>query len=129
METRIWHPLCLNTNLGAAPLAITLLGEDLVLWRDASGSPVLMKNQCPHRGARLSLGRVRGNTLECPYHGWQFDPVGACVAIPAVPDFRPPASHRACTYRVARRPTGCCGACWVRGRSSLHPCRAWRRGR
>ena len=102
METRIWHPLCLDTNLGEAPLAITLLGEDLVLWCDASGSPVLMKNQCLHRGARLSLGRVRGNTLECPYHGWQFDPVGACVAIPAVPDFRPPASHRACTYRVAQ---------------------------
>ena len=101
METRIWHPLCLDGDLGDAPLPITLLSEDLVLWRDAGGSPVLMKNQCPHRGARLSLGRVQGDRLECPYHGWQFDRTGTCVAVPAVPDFRPPASHRACTYRVA----------------------------
>ena len=52
METRIWHPLCLNTNLGAAPLAITLLGEDLVLWRDASGSPVLTGALEPTQAAR-----------------------------------------------------------------------------
>lgn len=100
IEHHFWHPLCRGADLGEAPLGLTLLGEDLVLWRGSDGSPVLMKDQCPHRGAKLSLGRVRGGNLACPYHGWQFDRAGACVAIPAVPGFQPPASHSACVYRV-----------------------------
>lgn len=103
MEMQLWHPLSREDHLTDAPLALTLLGQPLVLWRDARGQPVLMKDQCPHRGARLSLGRVQGDSIECPYHGWRFDAQGACVAIPAVPGFRPPASHQACTHRVVAR--------------------------
>ncbi len=103
MEMQMWHPLSRDDDLAEAPLAVTLLGQPLVLWRDASGQPVLMKDQCPHRGAQLSLGRVQGDSIECPYHGWRFDPQGACVGIPAVPGFKPPSSHRACAYPVMER--------------------------
>lgn len=103
METTLWHPLSRDEDLGEAPTALTLLGHALVLWRDASGQPVLMRDQCPHRGARLSLGRVQGDHIECPYHGWRFDASGACVGIPAVPAFQPPASHAACTHPVVER--------------------------
>jgi nitrite reductase/ring-hydroxylating ferredoxin subunit len=51
-------------------------------------------DRCPHRGARLSLDRVREGRLECPYHGWRFAAEGRCVAIPALPGFAPPTSHR-----------------------------------
>ncbi len=61
MEMQMWHPLSRDDDLAEAPLAVTLLGQPLVLWRDASGQPVLMKDQCPHRGAQLSLGRVQGD--------------------------------------------------------------------
>lgn len=103
MEARLWHPLSRDEDLQETPMPLTLLGESLVLWRAASGQPVLMKDQCPHRGARLSMGRVQGDHIECPYHGWRFDARGACVRIPAVPGFTPPASHAACVHRVVQR--------------------------
>lgn len=62
------------------------------MWSTAQGVPSLLADRCPHRGARLSLGRVRGEHLQCPYHGWCFGAAGDCVAVPALPDFTPPAS-------------------------------------
>jgi len=73
---------------------VRLLGRDWVLWRDAAGSLRAAPDQCPHRGAQLSLGRVAAGELQCPYHGWRFAGNGHCVAVPAVPGFVPPASHR-----------------------------------
>jgi len=99
-ETQGWWPLAMEENLGAEPLAVQLLGQALVLWRDGQGQPVLMTDRCPHRGAKLSLGSVQVGTLECPYHGWRFDPQGQCVSIPALPSFNPPATHKACRHPV-----------------------------
>ncbi len=68
------------------PVAFRRMGEDLVFWRDGSGQPRAALDRCPHRGAALSLGALQGDSLACPYHGFRFDPGGACVAIPAHPD-------------------------------------------
>lgn len=102
LERSMWHPVVAADELGSAPQAARLLGEDLVLWRDATGAPRAFADRCPHRGTKLSLGRVveGGTRLECPYHGWQFAASGQCVFIPAMPAFTPPASHRACTFEV-----------------------------
>jgi phenylpropionate dioxygenase-like ring-hydroxylating dioxygenase large terminal subunit len=83
-----------------APVALRLLDEELVLWRNAAGQPVLLTDRCPHRGARLSMGRVQAGVLQCPYHGWRFGDDGRCVAIPAQPGFEPPASSSACRHRL-----------------------------
>jgi phenylpropionate dioxygenase-like ring-hydroxylating dioxygenase large terminal subunit len=40
-------------------------------------------DRCPHRGAKLSLGRVEGAALTCWYHGWSFDSSGQCISIPS----------------------------------------------
>lgn len=100
IEKKWWWPVALEADAGTGPVALELLGERLVLWRDAAGQPVLMTDRCPHRGAQLSLGRVVGSELQCPYHGWRFDASGRCVAIPAVPGFEPPASSSACRHGV-----------------------------
>jgi phenylpropionate dioxygenase-like ring-hydroxylating dioxygenase large terminal subunit len=99
-EARHAHPVLDATALGDTPVAVTLLGEDFVLWRDAAGVARAAPDRCPHRGTRLSLGRVCAGELECAYHGWRFAGDGRCVAIPAVPDFRPPASHGLATVRA-----------------------------
>ena len=85
IETQLWHPVIAGMHLRDEPVAVELLGRSLVLWREPGhehgheGGPGLVHawaDRCPHRGARLSLGRVlnhlHGARLECPYHGWQF---------------------------------------------------------
>lgn len=88
------HPVLAADALPAGqPQAVRLLDQPWVLWRDAQGQPLAAPDRCPHRGARLSLGRVDDGLLQCPYHGWCFGPTGACVRVPAMPEFQPPASH------------------------------------
>jgi len=65
-------------------LAKTLLGEPLLLGRDAGGQVFALRNICPHRGIPLSYGRFDGREIECCYHGWRFAPSGACTAIPSL---------------------------------------------
>jgi phenylpropionate dioxygenase-like ring-hydroxylating dioxygenase large terminal subunit len=83
-----WYPVADAATLGDAPVALTLMGMPLVLWRDAKGAPVVLDDRCPHRGARLS------GEIECPYHGWRFDQSGRCVAVPSQPAFVPSPGHR-----------------------------------
>ncbi|MGJ7507333.1 aromatic ring-hydroxylating dioxygenase subunit alpha [Variovorax sp. GT1P44] len=114
IEKQLWHPVALVEDIANAPVAVRLLGEDLVLWRDGTGEVHAWADRCPHRGAKLSLGRVvqcaGALQLECPYHGWRFEAGGRCVHVPALPSFVPPASNHATTY-------GACdagGLVWVR---------------
>lgn len=99
-EAHVAHPVFDASALGAAPVAVRLLGDDFVLWRDAAGVPRAAPDRCPHRGTRLSLGRVCDGQLECPYHGWRFEGSGRCAHIPALPAFEPPASHGLHTLAV-----------------------------
>jgi len=110
LEKTLWHPVALAEAVTAAPLAALLLGQGLVLWRDDTGTVHAWADRCPHRGARLSLGRVQGNRLECPYHGWQFDGRGQCRHVPALPHFTPLSSHRAQTFEAQEAH----GLVWVR---------------
>jgi phenylpropionate dioxygenase-like ring-hydroxylating dioxygenase large terminal subunit len=100
IEARMWHPVAQSTALQAAPLGVQLLGQSVVLWRDDAGTAHAWADQCPHRGAKLSLGRVCAGHLECPYHGWQFAADGACVKVPALPGFVPPAGHAARVFGI-----------------------------
>lgn len=97
IEHTLWHPVTHSEAVADRPLAVRLLSQDLVLWRDAQGTAHAAPDRCPHRGTRLSLGRVvhhdGSSCLECPYHGWQFDGDGQCRVIPALPGFVPPGSH------------------------------------
>ncbi len=63
-------------------LPLTRLGQPLVLWRNPEGTLVVMDDRCPHRSARLSLGELKEGRLACPFHGFQFDPQGACQWVP-----------------------------------------------
>ncbi|WP_066271906.1 aromatic ring-hydroxylating oxygenase subunit alpha [Hydrogenophaga palleronii] len=117
IEAQLWHPVIAANQVRDTPVACTLLGQPLVLWReDAHGGHRVhaWADQCPHRGARLSLGRVltglHGARLECPYHGWQFGGAGRCEHVPAAPDFTPPASHCATRYEAREQH----GLVWVR---------------
>ena len=116
IEASLWHPVVAVDELGSAPVAARLLSEEVVLWRDATGAAHAFADRCPHRGTKLSLGRVveGGTRLECPYHGWQFAASGQCLSIPALPDFTPPPTHRACSFEALEAH----GLVWVRLKNS-----------
>jgi nitrite reductase/ring-hydroxylating ferredoxin subunit len=60
-------------------LPVKYFGEELVLYRTEGGAPHLTGAFCPHMGASLAKGKVAGEELECPYHGFRFDGEGKCV--------------------------------------------------
>jgi len=64
--------------------ATTLLGEPIVLGRDAEGRAFALRDICPHRGIPLSYGRIDRGEVECCYHGWRFAADGHCTAIPSL---------------------------------------------
>jgi phenylpropionate dioxygenase-like ring-hydroxylating dioxygenase large terminal subunit len=65
------------------PVGVTRLGEKLVFWRDQHGQVICLRDQCRHRGAALSQGKVLNDHIQCPFHGFEYDPSGQCVLIPA----------------------------------------------
>lgn len=81
---RYWYVVATSEELGKAPLARTLLGAPLVLFREADGRAAALLDRCPHRNVPLSLGRVRDGQLECAYHGWRFDGAGTCKHVPSL---------------------------------------------
>lgn len=94
-----WHPVSYSHQLTEGQLlGVRLLGQELVLWRE-QGAARAWKDLCPHRGTRLSLGRVHGGTVVCAYHGWRFGADGRCVHIPAHPGQTPPEKACVTTYR------------------------------
>jgi phenylpropionate dioxygenase-like ring-hydroxylating dioxygenase large terminal subunit len=99
-DRRWWVPVGADEAVRDLPHPGQVMDTPLVLWRRADGRVAAFEDRCPHRGARLSLGRVCDGRLECPYHGWRFDGDGACVSIPALPAFTPPDSHAATAWQV-----------------------------
>ena len=119
-ERTRWYAVGGGTDLEAGSArAVTLLGQDLVLWREAGGAAHAWRNRCPHRGMRLSYGSVRGDRLACRYHGWHYDGTGRCRYIPAHPAGKPPNTVRAESYPCRERH----GLVWVslEGDESLEP--------
>ena len=129
IEKQLWFPVVASTEVRDKPVGVSLLDEAVVLWREpghegAPGAVHAWADRCPHRGARLSLGRVlnhlHGARLECPYHGWQFAGDAAavqgssscarCVHVPAAPEFVPPAGHAAEVFEAREAH----GLVWVR---------------
>jgi 5,5'-dehydrodivanillate O-demethylase oxygenase subunit len=87
---RYWHPVGIASELTAErPIKrITVMGEELVIFRDAGGGYGLLGEHCSHRGASLYYGFLEDGGLRCPYHGWLYDATGHCIEQP----FEPPQS-------------------------------------
>ena len=86
---RFWQPVCLAAELTDLPLAIRILGEDLVAFRDKGGRIGVLARHCTHRGTSLEYGIISERGLRCCYHGWLFDTDGTILETPG----EPPASR------------------------------------
>src|SRR5579862_2278513 len=81
-----WYPALRSEQLYGRKLARTMLLEvPLVVGRDSAGKAFALRDVCPHRAFPLSFGRFDGASVECAYHGWQFDAhTGQCRHIPSL---------------------------------------------
>jgi nitrite reductase/ring-hydroxylating ferredoxin subunit len=82
---RYWHPIMLESELQDLPIALRILGEDLVIFRDRSGEIGLLHRACAHRGASLEFGIIQEHGIMCCYHGWHFAADGTLIAAGAEP--------------------------------------------
>ena len=96
-----WYVAAWSGEVTDAPLARTLLGEPVALFRIADGAPVALEDRCRHRQLPLSMGRVVEDGIECGYHGLRFDAEGRCIGVPGQSAVPPGAAVR--SYPLVER--------------------------
>lgn len=83
---RFWQPICLSEQLRDVPLAVRILNEELVVFKDGKGQIGVLQKQCCHRGASLEYGIIQECGIRCCYHGFHFDIDGTILEAPAARD-------------------------------------------
>lgn len=113
-----WHPVAYSSELAEKPISVTVLGEPVVVYR-GDESVRAFRDLCPHRGAKISMGRLHEGRLVCPYHGFQYDESGRCRLIPSqAPESQViPSRLRLHPYRAAER----YGIVWVALEDPVQP--------
>jgi phenylpropionate dioxygenase-like ring-hydroxylating dioxygenase large terminal subunit len=111
---RFWMPVLLSRELperDGPPKRVTLLGEQLIAFRDSRGDVGLVEPRCPHRGASLYFGRNEDGGIRCAYHGWKFDVRGRCLETPTLPRDAPTYEHLRERAGIVAYPTREWGEC------------------
>jgi phenylpropionate dioxygenase-like ring-hydroxylating dioxygenase large terminal subunit len=104
MYMNFWYPMSTSEELSDKPLRVRCMGLDFVVFRGEDGKANCLSNTCTHRGGSLAGGKTKGNRVECPYHGWQFDGAGTCHRIPSLgPNAKIPTRARVDAYPVEER--------------------------
>lgn len=99
-----WYVAEEAINITDKPKRVKLLGFDYVLFRGEDGEITCLSDVCIHRGASLGEGQILNGCVECPYHGWQFNPLGTVVKIPSLPaDTKIPSRARVDCYPVKEK--------------------------
>jgi len=98
-----WFQVAYADEIGPGEVArLSYFGKELVAFRGESGQLEVLDAYCPHLGAHLAVGgKVIGDTLRCPFHGWRFDGQGQCVEVPYAKRI-PPKSSTPCWPVIER---------------------------
>ncbi len=99
----LWYPVLASWEVQSAPVGITRLGEQIVVWRNKDGQVQALEDRCPHRGARLSMGWNLGDRIACWYHGVEVAGNGEVKDVPAVDRW---SASSACAATTCRKRTG-----------------------
>ncbi|MEC9375040.1 MAG: aromatic ring-hydroxylating dioxygenase subunit alpha [Pseudomonadota bacterium] len=104
MFINFWYPVLQSKDLGVEPLKRRMLGQDFVIFRDEGGQANVLSNTCVHRGGSLADGKIKGDCIQCPYHGWEFNGKGECTRIPSLgPNSRIPVRTNVDAYPVKEK--------------------------
>ena len=96
-----WYAAAWGQEVGRELLQRWVTGEPIVLYRTEAGEPVALEDRCPHRRFALSKGTLKGDAIQCGYHGLVFDCGGKCTHIPGQANIPPRLRVR--TYPIAER--------------------------
>jgi len=102
-----WYVAAFSSELGAEPLARTILDQPVALFRTRSGVAAALEDRCAHRWMPLSKGTIDNELLVCCYHGVAFDRSGACARVPG--SDQPPSTMTVRSYPTVER----YGAVWI----------------
>ncbi len=84
MFINFWYAAEFSARLTTKPVKARMLGQNFVLFRDASGKAHCLSNVCLHRCGSLADGWISHDRVVCPYHGWEFNGGGQCERIPSL---------------------------------------------
>ena len=90
-----WYAAAWPSEIADKPLARTICGEPIAMFRTGDGKIVALEDRCCHRNLPLSMGKVEGKNLRCGYHGLLFDRSGSCIEVPGQSQIPPGAQVRA----------------------------------
>src|SRR4051812_16089477 len=96
-----WYVAAYPYEIDEGLLGRTVLGEPLVLYRTEAGVAVALADRCVHRRFPLSMSRRDGDRIVCGYHGFTYEPSGACVSVPA--QTRIPRTARLTSYPIVEQ--------------------------
>lgn len=98
-----WYVAAYGREVTREILGRTVLGEPIALYRTGNGTVAALSDRCVHRRYPLSAapGRLVDDTVVCGYHGFTYDPSGACVAVPG--QTRIPRTARVRSYPVVEQ--------------------------
>jgi phenylpropionate dioxygenase-like ring-hydroxylating dioxygenase large terminal subunit len=96
-----WYVAAIDCEVGRNPMRRVFMNEPVVLYRTEDGMPIALEDRCAHRHLPLSMGKLKGDILECLYHGLCFDRTGVCVKVPGQDTVPPSARVRA--YPIVER--------------------------
>lgn len=97
-----WYVAGRSEDFGRSLTPVTMLEEQIVIFRDTQGKPIALEDACPHRKLPLSRGAIEGDNVVCGYHGLTFDCTGECVIAPTQLD-NPPRRAAVQSYPVQDR--------------------------
>lgn len=112
---RGWFMVARSEDLTNGVVSARYFGDDMVIYRGASGEAHMLDAYCPHMGTHLGRNttsyvikdatHIEGDNIRCPYHGWRFGPDGRCNQIPYSP-LSPPKAARVKRWTLVER-AGC----------------------
>jgi vanillate O-demethylase monooxygenase subunit len=96
-----WYVAAYGSEVTREFLARTICNEPIVFYRTEDGAPIALADRCVHRRFPLSQSRLDGDRVVCGYHGFTYEPNGACVYVPG--QERIPRTARVASYPVVEQ--------------------------
>ena len=96
-----WYAAAWDHEVKRELLPRSICNKKVVMYRTVAGEAVAMEDACWHRLVPLSMGTLKGDDVQCAYHGLRYNPRGRCTFMPSQETINPSACVR--TFPLVER--------------------------